>query len=606
MHPASDTLPAECPFDTPKSAFHSHDFKRKAGYSVGDDETATEAPDNELDADFVEQAEYIPPADFLALSAEHPDEELIIRKLSTAGAKLLVGPRGCGKTTLMLKAYYGLLSSDVPTSFAIYVNFKLSLQLEPLYANTPNAAYWFRQWLVLMIYKGIHTAIADSGHIKAPPSLPLLPIVNEAVRQLEAGTVETLEDTSTYATEALCEIITKLLSLNNLTRCILFLDDAAHAFSPRQQRDFFDFFRQIKSKDISPKAAIYPGITTLSPSFHVGHDAEQVDVWVRPDRREYLEFMRSLAGRRFRGNLPAQIFADPAILQFLAYASFGVPRSFLNMLRLVYQDISKSNGRSTIDRRKLLEIAKQGRESSHNVYESLTSKLPAYREFVAAGRELYQSLIQSLKDFNKERSENNQAVEIGLKKPLPAEMIKVLGFFQYAGLLMPGGDNSRGVKGVFELYVVHYGDLITENAVIGRRAKSLQSFVTAFSSQTHQAWPRISPDTLVTPDRITQLFRLSLPQCQNCSAPRVSEDARFCPSCGAQLKTASLYNDLVKQDISVLPLSKKIVGRIKQGSTIRTIKDVLLDSDRTKLRGVRYIGSIRASRIVHYAEEYLA
>lgn len=70
--------------------------------------------DSDMDADFVEQAEYIPRNDFLALSAQHPDEDSIVRKLSTGDAKLLVGPRGCGKTTLMLKSYYTLLDSEEP------------------------------------------------------------------------------------------------------------------------------------------------------------------------------------------------------------------------------------------------------------------------------------------------------------------------------------------------------------------------------------------------------------------------------------------------------------------------------------------------------------
>jgi predicted AAA+ superfamily ATPase len=55
---------------------------------------------------FVEQAEYIDDKSFNQWNIEHPDEEAIIRKLSQGGAKLIIGPRGCGKTTLMLKTYY--------------------------------------------------------------------------------------------------------------------------------------------------------------------------------------------------------------------------------------------------------------------------------------------------------------------------------------------------------------------------------------------------------------------------------------------------------------------------------------------------------------------
>lgn len=568
---------------------------------------ATDGRDNsdlDFDADFVEQAEYIPRDDFLELSADHPDEDAIVRKLSTGGAKLLVGPRGCGKTTLMLKAYYSLMANEDRTSFPVYVNFKLSLKLEPLYINTPNAAFWFRQWLVLMIYKGLHRSFGDGNDLFKPQSLISADSLDAALLRLESGRPLSLDVEEAFSIEALCATISKVIAGNGYARCVLLLDDAAHAFSARQQEDFFEFFREIKSREISPKAAIYPGITNHSPTFHVGHDAEQIDAWVRPDRPEYVAFMRSLADRRFRGNMPPALRGDPQSIQFLAYAAFGVPRSFLGMVRSAYHD--SKDRTSSLDRRKLFEYARQARESSHNVYDSLAAKLPAYREFVIAGRQFYQSLIQAIKDFNRGRPENDQAIEVALKKPVPAELEKVIGFFQYAGLLMPAGENSRGIKGSFELYFVHAGDLITENAVIGRRVKSAASFIEAFSAQTHQTWPRISTDSLVRPDVLQKVYRLSLPKCQSCGAERVNEHARFCPSCGSQLKTASLYNDLVSQEIDALPISARIVDRVKQGSSIRTIKDILLDTDRKSLRGAPYIGPVRAARIAHYAEEYLA
>jgi flagellar biosynthesis GTPase FlhF len=65
-----------------------------------------------LDENFVEQAEYLKEQQLLDLSADHPDEASIIRRLSVGGAKLLVGPRGCGKTTLLLKAYYRLSGTE--------------------------------------------------------------------------------------------------------------------------------------------------------------------------------------------------------------------------------------------------------------------------------------------------------------------------------------------------------------------------------------------------------------------------------------------------------------------------------------------------------------
>ncbi len=317
--------------------------------------------------------------------------------------------------------------------------------------------------------------------------------------------------------------------------------------------------------------------------------------------------MRALAERRFRGNLPAPLAENPEYISFLAYSSFGIPRSFLNMLRSLHDRLIGSNGSgSGIDRRNVLDAAKQGREAAHNVFESLAYKLPAYKEFIESGRSIYQNIITSLKTYNKQRTEYNQALEIGIKKPIDPALEKVISFFQYAGLLLPAGENSRGLKGVFELYMVHFGDLVTENAIIGRRAKSLSSFITAFTSQTHQAWPRVSPETLLRSDGELLPLRLTLPNCQQCGTPRMNEHSRFCHNCGSPLKNSSLYEELTNQDISMLPISRRIVSRIKKESNIRQVKDILIDSDRTNLRGISYIGPVRAERIASYAEEHVA
>ena len=565
-----------------------------------------EANDLPLDSNFVEQAEYIDEEAFLTLNATHPEEESIIRRLGAGGAKLLVGPRGCGKTTLMLKAYYHLLRTERVNTLPIYVNFKLSLKLEPLYQNTPNASFWFRLWLNLKIYEGLHAAIETSKRYLIPSGTPTKAEVTSMITAIESGHVDVASQNEKININSLADHIGYVLEANGLTRCVLLLDDAAHAFSPRQQEDFFEFFRQIKSRAISPKAAIYPGITTHSPSFHVGHDAEQIDVWVRPDTAEYVDFMRSLALKRFGGELPQTIGSTDNVMELLAFSSFGIPRSFLNMLRTIYHEEDKSKKKSPLSRRKILDIAKQGRDLSHNVYDSLEFKLPAFKEFVHTGSDVYKSLISTLKELNKKRDEDKQALEVGIKKPVPQELDKVFSFLQYAGLLMPIGTNSRGVKGVFDLYMVHFGDLVVENAVVGRRTKTISSFVSALTSQTHQAWPRVSPETLINEAERPNIFRLSLPNCQNCGAERSNEHAKFCQNCGAQLKNASLYDQLTKQDISVLPISETMVKRIKENSRIKTIKDILIDTDRKSLRSVPFIGPVRAARIAGYAEEHVA
>lgn len=106
---------------------------------------------------FTEQAEYIASADLDNWHIEHPNEKVIMKKLCQGGAKLLTGPRGCGKTTLLLRAHNEMIQKK--RAFSVYVNFKTSLKIEPLYRKNVNGSYWFRQWLLLKVYKGIFESI---------------------------------------------------------------------------------------------------------------------------------------------------------------------------------------------------------------------------------------------------------------------------------------------------------------------------------------------------------------------------------------------------------------------------------------------------------------
>lgn len=314
--------------------------------------------------------------------------------------------------------------------------------------------------------------------------------------------------------------------------------------------------------------------------------------------------MKAIAEKRFDGQLPSPLANDMSAMKFLAYAAFGIPRSLLNMLRSVEGELVEGN--SAIERKKLLEAAKVSRENGHSVFKSLVHKIPAYKNFILTGDNIYSSLIESLKQFNRGKSTSKQGIEIGLKRPLPNEIQKLIGFYQYAGILMESGENSRGEKGVYDIYFLHFADLITENAIVGARTKSIDRFLEVFEGQKHQAWPRVTGEKLVDTEDYEQAFALSLPECQTCGEPRVSENAKYCSSCGAQLQSASIYHTLVGQDLRVLPITEARARTIRRNSDLRKIKDILMDQSKEQLRGVPQIGPKWAERILRYAEEYVA
>lgn len=551
---------------------------------------------------FTEQAEYIDIDHLESWHIEHPNEKLIMKKLCQGGAKLLTGPRGCGKTTLLLKAYSEMRHRK--EFFSVYVNFKTSLKIEPLYRKNTNGSYWFDQWLFLKIYKGIFNSLRD---YEIADSIDLAfdeKDIDNYINKIELGIVGEINvENELLSISVLEDEIKKVLRVGEMSSCVLLLDDAAHAFSKEQQYDFFEFFRNIKSREISPKAAIYPGVTNFSASFHVGHDAEEINVWIKVTDDDYIEFMTNLLQKRFPADVFSQLTKDKDLLNLICYSSFGIPRALLNIVHNLWKE--KKSVEIDCSRNNILKSVRQVNGLFMNIYKSLEEQLPIYKEFVKKGAGIYDTLLDSLKQYNKEKDFMNQAVEVGIKKPIPVELDKVFNFLQYAGLLMYTRELSKGEKGRYDIYIINYGFLIEQNVFGGRMNIKNAELATALKTRNMHEYKRFTVESLLGEGDIRDIFPFSLPPCPKCHTPRISADTKFCSECGEKLVTPSLFEKLVKNDISKLPLTPHRVETIKQYSAIRTIRDILMDQDHRELRSVPQVGAYWTNRIFSYAEEYI-
>ena len=246
------------------------------------------ADDNKMLASiFEERAEHLSSEELNRWSAETPHDREVLAKLKGPGAKLLVGPRGSGKSTLLRKAYFSLTGSD--GVLAEYVNFARSLALDPLFHKRADALQLFRQWVLYKIVDGMAVSFSDSGRAKPDALRTIAERGSRFIHDLETG-VAPAAFSEMLAPSQLLFLLEGWTEAAGCRRCVLLLDDAAHAFSPEQQREFFEIFRSLRSRVVSAKAAVYPGITTYSPNFHVGHEAELVEAWYQPDSDEYLGF----------------------------------------------------------------------------------------------------------------------------------------------------------------------------------------------------------------------------------------------------------------------------------------------------------------------------
>jgi len=548
---------------------------------------------------FEERAEYLSAAELEQWTVTSSQDARILSKLKGPGAKLLSGPRGCGKSSFLRRAYFEMLQEG--QTLPAYVNFSRSLALEPIFHSRADASALFRQWIIAKIIDGIISALCEIGAVSSELNAIREESLN-TIHALERGDVPANAGTR-WAASQLLAFITSTAEEYGFKRTNLLMDDAAHAFSAEQQREFFEVFRELRSRNVACKAAVYPGITSYSPNFHVGHEAEIVDVWHDPDSDDYLELMRELVNRRLPGALAKPLLDNPPIIDYLALAATGLPRSFLVMVSSVLNVDSQSV--STIKRKDADKAVAANSQSVLGLFLSLSKKLPRYSNFISVGQELVTKMSELLRTFNANRRPTKKAVVVALSSPIDQELERILRLLEYAGVVRDVGTVSRGVKGVFQRYRLHYSIVLDDNCLNLGQERSLERVVEALRARDAHAFARGRGSTLLGEEYQARCV-LDLAPCPKCGAPRLSDDARFCMRCGNQLVDTSVYEQLLGTSIEELPLTGRRVQSILAHSKIRTVQDILVDDESKQIRGVPGVGPVWASRIRTLAEEYVS
>ncbi|WP_370307722.1 hypothetical protein [Sinimarinibacterium flocculans] len=549
---------------------------------------------------FEPRAEYLSAEELEKWTRLTTREQSLLRKLRGQGTKLLVGPRGCGKSTLMRLAYFSLLRTR--DALPVYVNYSRSLALEPFFHTRADAIPLFRQWLLAKIVCALPEPLAAFNASCGETLQQLASQGDRLIRGLESGVFPGGLDqplTLKQTIEELESLVTRL----GVSRVVLLLDDAAHAFSSEQQREFFEVFRELRSRLIAPKAAIYPGITSFSPNFHVGHEAELIPAWFGVDDPGYIESMVSLVDRRLSDEMKEMLSDKRDVVEYFAYASFGLPRSFLNLLATVVGDgVQNSGQRPRLNAPRSVEANVQ---ETIKVFVSLSAKLPKLKSFVSLGTKVLTRAIDALRRYNSaQNASNKKATVIAIEEPVSKNLERILHMLEYAGLVRSVGAVSRGEKGVFQRYSVHYGNIISENALTLGKSVSLRAVNEALSVRDAHAFVRVKGKSLLSDAEDSQCTVNLLP-CPKCGTNRSFPEQRFCMKCGAELRDSSVYLDLLNTPVDLLPLPKAKIDGIKKHTSLRTVQNILMDDEKQELRKIPWVGAVWSKRIRTVAEEFV-
>jgi len=330
-----------------------------------------------------------------------------------------------------------------------------------------------------------------------------------------------------------------------------------------------------------------------------------IPVWYKPEEEEYLEIMREVLERRaltqkmnFLGDNKEEM------INCLALASFGLPRSFLTMTAQLIEGADSQ--KKLINR--LRSVINDNCSIINGVFESISTKLPRYAHFVAVGNELESAMVERLKKYNRQKTIESKSVIIGIAEPIEVELQKILDLLEYVGIVRPIDPISQGSSGGkpsrYQRYVMHYSILISKNALHLGTNYNLSVLISALKKYGPHATTYDRGSGLLGKD-FQSRCTLNLEPCRKCGAPRISENAKFCVQCGERLSDVSIYKELLKTDIEELPLPKKKIQDLKKAS-IQLVQDILLDEENKNIRNIKGIGATWAHRIRNAAEEFVS
>ncbi len=556
------------------------------------------------DYQFEERADFLLEDDLISWTVQSPYFTKIQKQLINPGAKLLVGPRGSGKTHIMLHTYHYCVNNK-STPLPVYVSFGKYYHLEPLLTKTAHANKIFHCWILSKIFIGLYELLKmvkmeydflESTKLDKEG-------IEEFISLAEKGLYEEREEIDrvirNISIDRTIDILSKATKKLNRKRTILLLDDAALSLTPEYLTEFFDVFRSLKTKTISPKASVYPGSTEYGPRFHVEQDASRIDVWkVDINYSEANSFMEEFYQKRLISD-ELQIPKDIRII--FEFASFGIPRAFLNLVNAYINSDLRS------PQQKFNFVLEQKENLIKAEYLSLKDKLPQYESIITTGFSFFDKIKTDVVADNKASKIGKQLI-FGIEKENDIQRKRLINFLIEAGMLYPFGEVKHGR--IYERYIPHLLFLIGARAFSRNRGFNAKDILDFLARPDNKHPVRRKFETILN-DKQLDNIKLDLPPCRNCGHKRMTENQKFCHDCGTELVSESRFEKCMKIKIEELPLSQWKINKITTETDIKTIGDLVTSPNpASELRKAYQIGLKRAQNIhstaTSYIEEFLS
>jgi len=390
--------------------------------------------------------------EFIDLAVTNANDEKIIAGLLSSEPCLLEGSRGTGKSFLMKMAHLDL---DKNNDFiSVYIPFNISSLI-----NTADPLQFYH-WMLAKTLKTLLNKLRKKGLSVSSYSKGLLSndtteddetiendlknivklFENSYKNKLEIN-IDTLPDI-----EDVKEAIQEICEENCIKRVYFFFDEAAHVFRPKQQRQFFNLFKDLRSPYIVCNAAIYPGVTYFGDSFELIHDCLYQVLDRKISDTDYLAYFKEMVFKQIDDKVKSQIDKQGGLFKTLVLSCAGNPRMLLNTI----QNISSF---------KIAEVNKTIREfyltKIWTEHTTLGDKYKGHQNLIDWGRDFLEKIVIPTVVSNEKSS-----IYFWIDKDIPETVKEALRLLTYTSIIKKENSNIRAHGRLGTRYEIKYGCII--------------------------------------------------------------------------------------------------------------------------------------------------
>jgi len=398
---------------------------------------------------------------------ESKQDRQIIDQLKSKTPTILVGSRGVGKSFLFRVAQSELQKSFVKDNvLPIYVTFRGSSLIQ---TNNPQQ---FHHWMLSRICHELIRALSKSGKLTiTPTSLNVIAggsVTAEVFQKTKIeditqafedswknpGTDVNIEGMPT--TDLFLDAVEDICREVDISRFIVFIDEAAHVFLPEQQRQFFTLFRDIRSPYISCKAAVYPGVTVFGETFQPMHDATVLSLHRDIQDEKYVANMREIVTKQAEDSTIIKTISKRGEnFAILAYSASGNPRHLLKTLLLAQKLDSGAVNRV---------IREYYRTDIWSEHSKLAEKFIGHSPLIDWGRRFIESDVLpdiQQKNIHNLTGDKRTSSYFWVHRDAPQPVKEALRLLEYTGIVI---EHASGIKAtraqIGTRYAVNLGTLI--------------------------------------------------------------------------------------------------------------------------------------------------